>query len=129
MIEADFPQPLDGVVGRPFESGTRVDLSPREPQVYVSVSGNAMYGSWAMGLEEDLMVLGHAFAEGGASLCREMIESVVGRSSSESRSADRHAEIDVALHGLKLDSDDENELRDLIWLLVTERVAREGRRQ
>jgi hypothetical protein len=35
----------------------------------------------------------------------------------------------VALHGLKLDSDDENELRDLIRLLVTERIAREGSRR
>lgn len=126
MTEADIPQPLDGVVGQPFESGARAGMSPSESQVYVAVSGEAMYASWAMGLEEDLRVLGQAFAEGGASLCREMIESVAERSSSESRSADRFEEIDVALYGLKLDSDDEDELRDLIRLLVTERIAREG---
>jgi hypothetical protein len=125
----DIPQALDGIVGLPVESGAPLGLSPRESQVYVSVSGDAMYAPWAMGLEEDLKLLAQAFAEGGAPLCREMIESVVGRTSSQSRSADRYEEIDVALHGLKLDSADEDELRDLIRLLVAERIARAGSRR
>lgn len=124
----DISQALDGVVGLPFESGAPAGLSPRESQVYVFVSGDAMYAPWAMGLGDDVKLLAQAFAEGGASLCREMIESVVKRSSSQSRSADRYEEIDVALHGLKLDSRDEDELRDLIRLLVAERIAGGGSR-
>jgi hypothetical protein len=121
----DMPGAFDGIVGPPFESGAAPPgLSSLD--LYVFVSGDAMYASWAMGLEDDLKLLAQSFAAGGVSLCREMIESVVPRSSSQSRSADRFEEIDVALHGLELESGDEDEFRDLIRLLVAERIARSG---
>jgi hypothetical protein len=123
----EIPRAFDGIVGLPFESGAALPgPSSRDSLVYVSVSGDAMYAAWAMGLEDDLRLLARAFAEGGVSLCREMIEGVVTRSSSQSRSADRFEEIDVALHGLELDSGDEDQFRDLIRLLVAQRIARGG---
>jgi hypothetical protein len=126
----DKARALDGVVGLPSEAATAPpSLSSLDSQVYVSVSGDARYAPWAMGLEDDLRLLGQAFAEGGASLCREMVKGVVKRSSSKSQSADRYEEIDVALIGLKLDSRGEEELRDLIRLLVGERIARAGSRR
>ncbi len=125
----DIPQALDGIVGLPFESGAAPPtLSSLDSQVYVSVSGDALHAAWAMGLEDDLNLLAQAFARGEASLCREMIEGGETRSSSQSRAADRHEEVDVALHGLDPDSGDEDELRALIRLLVEERIARGGGR-
>ena len=119
---------FDGVVGSPFES----DNAPPGPssldsQLYVSVSGDALYSSWAMGLEDDVRLLAQAFAEGGASLCREMVEGLSTQSSRQSRSPDRDEGISVELGGLELDPGDEDELRDLIRMLVEERIARGGR--
>lgn len=123
----DIPRRFDGIVGPPLECGPAPPgLSSRDSLVYVSVSGDAMYAPWAMGLEDDLRLLAQAFTAGGVSLCREMIEGVVTRSSSQSRSGDRFEEIDVALHGLELGSGDEDEFRDLIRLLVAARIARSG---
>jgi hypothetical protein len=121
----DEDQPLDAIVGLPLES---VEAPPSLPsgagQVYVSVSGDALHASWAMGLEDDVRLLGRAFAAGGASLAREMIDGRRTRSSDQSRSPDQYEGVDVALHGLGLDSGDEDELRDLIRMLVGERMAR-----
>ena len=122
-----IPQAFDGTVGPPFESGAGPPgVSPLDSPAHVSVSGDAMYASWAMGLEDDLRLLAQAFAAGGVSLCREMIESVVIRSSSQSRSADELEAIEIALHGLDIDTGDEDEFRDLIRLLVAERITRSG---
>ena len=129
-LPVDKSRAFDGIVGLPFEAGAAPpSLSSLDSQAYVSVSGDAMYAPWAMGLEDDLKLLAQAFAEGGASLCREMVKGVVKRSSSKSRSADQYEEIDVALIGLELDSRGEEELRDLIRLLVEERIARGGSRR
>ena len=76
----DVPGAFDGIVGPPFESGA-ASPGPSSLDLYVSVAGDAMYASWAMGLEEDLKLLAQC-SRGGVSLCREMIESVVPRSSS-----------------------------------------------
>ena len=116
---------FDGVVGFPLES----DEGPpsESSQVYVSAPDGPS-GSWAMGLEDDLRLLSRAFAVGGTDLCRELIEALPPRSSVRSRSPQRKEEVHVALHGLGLDSSDEEELRDLIWMLVEKRIAGAGAR-
>jgi hypothetical protein len=124
----DLARGFDGIVGLPSESDEApASLSSVDPQLYVSVSGDAMHAPWAMGLEDDVRLLAQVFAAGGASLCREMIEGLGKGSASQSRSRDRFEEVDVELHGLELDSGGEEELRDLIRTLVGERRARGGR--
>ena len=114
---------FDGVVGFPLESH---EGPPSESsQVFVSAPDGPS-ASWAMGLEDDVRQLARAFAVGGTDLCRELIESFGPRSSGTSRSPQRKEEVHVALHGLGLDSSDEEELRDLIWMLVEKRIAGGG---
>jgi hypothetical protein len=111
---------VDGVVGVPWESHER--HSTESSQIYVSVSADL---SAAIGLEDDVRLLVQAFATGGAALCREITEGLLPRSAGRSESPDQQ-EVDVALHGLGLDSNDEEELRDLIRMLVQDRTP-EGR--
>lgn len=110
---------FDGVVGFPLESDE--GPSSQSSQVYVSAPDGPSV-SWAMGLEDDVRLLARAFAAGGTDLCRELIEALPPRASGTSRSRQKE-EVHVALHGLELDSSDEEELRDLIWMLVEKRIA------
>jgi hypothetical protein len=114
---------FDGFVGFPLES----DEPPpsQSSQVYVSAPDGPSV-SWAMGLEDDVRLLAQAFAAGGTDLCRKLIEGLPPRSSGWSRSPQRKEEVQVALHGLELDSSEEEELRDLIWMLVEKRIAGGG---
>jgi hypothetical protein len=116
---------FDGVVGFHLES----DEGPpsQSSQVYVSAPDGPSV-SWAMGLEDDVRLLARAFAAGGTDLCRELIEALPPRASGTSRSRQQKEEVHVALHGLELDSSDEEELRDLIWMLVEKRIAGGGAR-
>ena len=120
---------FDGIVGGlPLEvdEGFPSRSSPNS-QIYVSASGDARYGSWAIGLEDDVRLLVRAFAAGGASLCRDLTEGLLTtRSSGQSQPPGQHEEVNVELHALGLDSGDEDELRDLIRMLVGERMARVG---
>lgn len=75
-----------------------------------------------MGLEEDLRLLARAFVAGGIDLCRELIDDLPARSSARSKSRkQRKVDVHIALHGAELSSNDEEELRDLIWALVEKR--------
>jgi len=67
-----------------------------------------------------------AFAAGGIDLCRELIEGIAPRSSGKSRSLRGKEEVQVALHGLEFDAGEEEELRDLIWMLVEKRIEGAG---
>src|SRR2546430_7799568 len=114
------PGEFDGFVGFPWESD---EVPPSQSsQVYVSAPDGPSV-SWAMGLEDDVRLLAQAFAAGGTDLCREWIEGLQPRSSGRSRSLQRKEEVQVALHGLELDAGEEEELRDLIWMLVEKRIA------
>jgi hypothetical protein len=114
------PDEFDGVVGLPLESA---EGRPSQPsQIYVSAPDGPS-GSWAMGLEDDVTLLARTYAAGGIDLCRELIEAFGPRPSGTSRSARQKEEVHVALHGLALDSSDEEELRDLISMLVEMRIA------
>jgi hypothetical protein len=120
---------FDGIVGLPLEPDEgRPPGSSYDSQVYVSLSGDAESATWAIGLEDDLRVLALAFAAGGTALAQEITAGLLPESSGRSRSLDQPEEVDVALHGLMLDSRDEEKLRDLIRMLVAERIAGEGRR-
>ena len=121
----DEDRPLDAIVGLPSESDEAPSgLTSGGAQVYVSVSGDALHASWAMGLEDDVRLLGRAFAAGEASLAREMIDGLRSRSSAQAQSPDQSEEVEIALHGFGLDSGHEEELRDLIRMLVGDRMAR-----
>jgi hypothetical protein len=109
----------DCVVGASFLSDVRPPS--QSSQVYVSAPDGPS-GSWAMGLEDDVRMLARAFAAGGFDLCRELIEGLLPRRSGASRSPNRKPKVHIALHGLELDSRDEEELRDLIWTLVERRI-------
>jgi hypothetical protein len=80
-------------------------------------------GRVRMGLGDDARLLAEVYAAGGAALCREITEDLVTQSSGQSRSSDRYGEVDIELHGLGLDSGDEEELGDRMWMLVAERIA------
>jgi hypothetical protein len=114
---------FDGVVGFPLESAE--GPPSQSSQVYVAAP-HGPSGSWAMGLEDDVRLLARAFAAGGTDLCRELIKGLPPRSSGTSRSPQQKEGVHVALHGLELDSSDEEELRDLIWTLVEKRVEGGG---
>lgn len=112
---------FDGVVGFSSESDERPPPS-HSSQIYVSAPDGPS-ASWAMGLEDDVALLARAFAAGGIDLCREVIEAFGPRSSGASRSPRRKEDVHIALHGLALDSSDEEELRRLISMLVEKRIA------
>jgi hypothetical protein len=116
---------FDGVVGFSLESAERPPS--QSSQVYVAAPSGPS-GSWAMGLEDDVRLLARAFAAGGTDLCRELVEALPPRSSKTSQSRQQKEDVHVALHGLELDSSDEEELRDLIWMLVEKRIAGGGAR-
>ena len=115
---------FDGVVGFSLESAERPPS--QSSQVYVAAPDGPS-ASWAMGLEDDVRLLSRAFAAGGIDLCRELIEGFAPRSSRRSRSSQqKKGDVHVALHGLELNSSDEEELRDLIWTLVKKRAEGDG---
>jgi len=117
------PGELDGFVGFPLESD---EVPPSQSsQVYVCAPDGPS-ASWAMGLEDDVRLLAQAFAAGGIDLCRELIEGIAPRSSGKSRSLRGKEEVQVALHGLEFDAGEEEELRDLIWMLVEKRIEGAG---
>jgi hypothetical protein len=78
-----------------------------------------------MGLEDDVRLLAQAFASGGISLCREMTENLVAQSAAQSPSPERHEDVDVQFSP---DSGVDDDLRDLIRMLIRERIARSGLR-
>ena len=84
----------------------------------VSVSGDAVSGSHAMGLAEDLELLVHSLVQ--------RPDSIAGRPTevSETSTSDEETRIDVAFHGLQLDPDAEAELHRLVREHVQQRVAR-----
>jgi len=124
----DDARELDAIVRLPSEPDEGLPRRSSAAQVYVSVAGDARSASWAMGLEEDVRLLAEAFAAGGSALAHQITRGLLPRSSSRTRKPDRREEVDVALHGLMLDSRDEEELRDLIRMLVEARIAGESSR-
>jgi hypothetical protein len=118
---------LDGIVGLPLEpNGALQTVSSPDSQLRVSVSGDALTEPWAMGLEDDVRLLAQAFAAGGVSLCREMTEHLVTRSAGQSPPPDENKDVDVQFSP---DSGVDDDLRDLIRMLIRERIARSGARK
>jgi hypothetical protein len=111
---------LDGVVGFSFEDAQRP--TGRSSQIHVSAPDGPS-GSSAIGLEDDLRILALAFAAGGAERCRELIAGLAPRRARRSSpSQQQPVDVHIALHGLELDPDDEEELRELIRMLVAGRA-------
>jgi len=122
------PSEFDAIIGLPLEPGKGHPRRSPDSQVYVSVSGDALSASWAMGLENDVKLLALAFAAGGAKLAHELTRGRLRRSSGRSRKPEQREDVAVAVHGLNLDPRDEEELCDLIRMLVEKRIEDEGRR-
>jgi hypothetical protein len=79
-----------------------------------------------MGLEDDLRRLVQAFAEGGASRCREITGDLLARASGPVQSPnDRDGDTEIQLHGLGLEPADEDELGRLVRLVVEDRLRGE----
>ncbi len=111
---------LDGVVGFSFEDAERP--TSRSSQIHVSAPDGPS-GSSAIGLEDDLRVLARAFAAGGTVGCRELIAGLEPRRARRSSpSQQQPVDVHIALHGLELDPDDEEELRELIRMLAAGRA-------
>jgi hypothetical protein len=117
VADSPFDQaiPLDGMVG----SLEDLRETPPNPKgvLQVFVSGEAVSGSRAMGVAKDLERLVHAFVQRQASTGTEKIRVP------ETPSSGEEAEIEIALHGLVLEPDVEDELRHLIRGRVREHLA------
>ena len=112
---SDEAIPLDGTVGSldalevpaPFSS-------PEDSPLRVFVSGDATSHPAAMGLAEDIGLLVQEFLSARESGAKEQPPA-----QSEAR-----ADIEIALHGLNLERDEEVHLHHLIRKLVAERTER-----
>lgn len=107
--------PLDGTIGGldNLEAPARFS-SPDESPLRVFVSGDAVSEPGAMGLAEDVGLLVQEFLRARES----------GAKQSEPAPSEPRADIDIALHGLNLDRDEEAHLHHLIRKLVGERMER-----
>jgi hypothetical protein len=123
----DEARELDAILGVRSESDVGPPRRSLDSQIYVCVSGDAQSASWSMGLEEDVSALAQAFIAGGGALAEE-ITRLLPRSSDRPTASEQHEDVDVALHGLMLDSRGEEELRDLIRMLVEARIADQSSR-
>ena len=116
---ADGAIPLDATVGSldqlevaaPFASAADVP-------VRVSITGDAVSDTAAMGLAEDLSLLVQGFMQRPASAARQRTRTETPRVSGPD------VDIQIAMHGLQLDPEAEDELRLTIRELVRDRVAR-----
>jgi hypothetical protein len=116
---ADGAIPLDATVGSfdqlevaaPFASAADVPVG-------VSITGDAVSDPAAMGLAEDLSLLVQGFMQRPASAARERTRTEAPRVSG------RDVDIQIALHGLQLDPEVEDELHQTIREVVRDRVAR-----
>jgi hypothetical protein len=119
----DFPFPLDGMVGRPPGLTISAPAAATPPtandlQTRVFISGAGASDPNAMGLDEDVRMLVDAFvlrARSGA-----------GQASAAAPASHGHGGVRIALHGLNLTADQQNELRRLILELVAKRAAGDG---
>jgi hypothetical protein len=108
--------PLDGTVGALTDAGATAPLASLEqPSFRAFVSGDAAADTRAMGLAEDLSMLIQKFLQGSAASAREKASAAPG--------SGQLGDIEIALHGLQLDPDQEAHLHQLIRELVHERVA------
>lgn len=119
---ADSPSdgaiPLDATVGSfhqleeaaPFASAADVP-------VRISLTGDGVSGTAAMGLAEDLSLVVQGFMQRRAS-ARETARTKAPRVSGPDE------DIQIALHGLQLEPEAEDELHQAIRELVRDRVAR-----
>ena len=118
---ADSPSdgaiPLDATVGsldhleEPVPFGSAADVPVR-----ISITGDAVSDPAAMGLAEDLSLLIQGFIQRPASAAQERAEAL--------RVSGPDVDIQIALHGLQLDPEAEDELQHLIREVVRDRVAR-----
>jgi hypothetical protein len=117
---SDEAAPLDATVGSldqleeaaPFASAADV-------RVRVSITGDAVPDPAAMGLAEDVSLLIQGFMQRPASAAQERTRTEAPRVSGPD------VDIQIAIHGLQLDPEAEDELHQTIRELLRERVARE----
>jgi hypothetical protein len=120
---ADSPSdgaiPLDATVGSLDDLEEAVPFaSAADVPVRISITGDAVSDPAAMGLAEDLSLLIQGFMQRPASATQERTRTEALRVSGPD------VDIQIALHGLQLDPDAEDELQHLIRALVRDRVAR-----
>jgi hypothetical protein len=113
---SDGTIPLDGRVGTLADVGGSAPFaSPDKSSIRAFVFGEEIAGARAMGLAEDLSLLVQRFIQGSPSRAREKTFALPP--------SEQHGDIEIALHGLHLDPDQEAQLHHLIRELVQERVA------
>lgn len=117
---ADFPSdkaiPLDGMIGSFRDRGeTDAPATENDRRIHVFMSGDGVSDPGAMGLDEDLRLLVQAFIQGS--------HSGVRPTSHATSASHAHGDIQIALHGLNLTSQQERELHHLVRELVGKRVA------
>jgi hypothetical protein len=118
VAHSDEAIPLDGTVGSFDQLEAKVPFATSEDvPIRISVAGDAVSDPAAMGLAEDLALLVDGFMRRRASATEEKTRTQAPRDSG----AD--SDIQVALHGLQLDSGAEQELHHLIREFVRERIA------
>jgi hypothetical protein len=92
--------------------------SAADVPVRISITGDAASDPAAMGLAEDLSLLIQGFMQRPAPAAQERTRTEAPRVSGPD------VDIQIALHGLQLDPETEDELQHLIRELVRDRVAR-----
>jgi hypothetical protein len=114
-VPLDDAVPLDGVVGSLADesAGTAPFSSPHDVPIRLAVSGDAVADAGAVLLAQDLTLLVQNFRSN---------PSTGADQEERAPSPAEHADVEIALHGLNLDADQEARLRQLIRRVVQERA-------
>jgi hypothetical protein len=114
--ESDGPLPLDATVGSLDHAEAAVPFaSAADVPVRISVTGDGVSDATAMGLAQDLSLLIQGL----------MRSPSAGRKRTRSEAlhvSDSDADVQIALHGLQLDPEAEDEVHQLVRELVRDRV-------
>ena len=115
---SDEATPLDATVGSLDQVEEAPFASAPDVPVRISLTGDAVSDPAAMGLAEDLSLLIQGFMQRPASAAKERTRTEAPRGSGPD------IDVQIALHGLQLDPEAEDELHQMIRELVRDRVAR-----
>jgi hypothetical protein len=113
--------PLDGTIGTFFTQPVKQAPAAADQRVlHVALFGDVASDGEPMGLADDLTLLVHTFIRDRASVERETSPTAPAPSSGP------HPDIEIALHGLEVNPEEEHKLHRLICDVVRDRVAGEG---
>jgi hypothetical protein len=119
---AEFPSdeatPLDGTIGSLADLGKEAPTVAEQSFLRVAVFGDAVSETNSIGLADDVRVLVQAFVRDRESTEREAPPAA------PTPSFEPDEDIEIAIHGLGLDRDEEDKLHRLIRDLIRERLSR-----